>query len=85
MNEINKPELIEAADSQPIKEMIGGVSAWFKVLWMPLLLILGTFVVFWPVRKHGFINLDDPDYVYSNRHVRSGLTMEGVNWAFSTT
>lgn len=32
---------------------------------------------------HGFVNLDDPEYVYRNRMVLAGLSREGIAWAFS--
>jgi tetratricopeptide (TPR) repeat protein len=43
-----------------------------------------TVVVFWPVGGHAFINFDDTMYVTENRHVREGLTAEGIRWAFQT-
>ena len=49
-----------------------------------LLLAAMTLVVYWPVRTCEFIALDDPDYVVNNPHLQSGLTVEGVIWAFST-
>ncbi|HOX58733.1 MAG TPA: tetratricopeptide repeat protein [Candidatus Paceibacterota bacterium] len=48
------------------------------------LLVGVTFVVYWPVTQHGFINLDDPDYVTRNAHVRRGVTPAGMLWAFTT-
>jgi len=39
--------------------------------------------VFLQVRNHGFVNLDDAEYVFRNRRVMAGLTWEGVSWAFS--
>jgi hypothetical protein len=41
-----------------------------------------TAVAFWPVLSHGFIKLDDRQYVVENPHVLSGLTWENVKWAF---
>jgi len=35
------------------------------------------------VGAHGFVNFDDPEYVYENRPVVSGLTAESVRWAFT--
>jgi tetratricopeptide (TPR) repeat protein len=31
-----------------------------------------------------FVNYDDPGYVYANSHVRAGLTVKTVLWAFTT-
>jgi tetratricopeptide (TPR) repeat protein len=42
-----------------------------------------TLAVFWPVTRHGFINIDDNVYVADNTRVREGLSWRGVVWAFS--
>ncbi|MFZ1036615.1 MAG: tetratricopeptide repeat protein [Smithella sp.] len=44
-----------------------------------------TLAVFWQVNHYGFINLDDPVYVMENNHVQSGITLDGIRWAFSST
>jgi hypothetical protein len=43
-----------------------------------------TLAVFWQVNQYDFINFDDNVYVTQNSHIHSGLTPEGVRWAFST-
>ena len=48
-----------------------------------LLLVLVTLITYWQIGSHGFVNLDDGDYVFENPHVLSGLTMENVIWAFT--
>ena len=48
------------------------------------LLIVLTAAAFWPVLNNEFIHYDDPQYVTSNLHVSTGLTLENVGWAFST-
>lgn len=35
------------------------------------------------VGAHGFVNFDDPEYVYENPPVVRGLTLESVRWAFT--
>ena len=50
-----------------------------------LALIVGTLVVFWQVRNHEFINFDDREYVTNNPQVKTGLTLRGVIWAFTTS
>jgi Flp pilus assembly protein TadD len=50
-----------------------------------LFLATATIVTFWQVRDHGFVDYDDFQYVVENPHVQSGLTWEGVIWAFTTT
>ncbi|HSU52977.1 MAG TPA: tetratricopeptide repeat protein [Candidatus Dormibacteraeota bacterium] len=37
-----------------------------------------------PALHNGFVNLDDPVFVYANRHVQGGLKWEGVRWAFTS-
>ena len=56
----------------------------WKIL-IPLVLALVTLAVFWQVRDHEFINLDDEQYVTQNPHVRGGLKAGGLSWAFTTT
>jgi tetratricopeptide (TPR) repeat protein len=48
------------------------------------LLVLITFVVYWPVTHFGFINHDDPEYVINNPMVHAGLTGASIVWAFET-
>jgi Tfp pilus assembly protein PilF len=39
--------------------------------------------VYWPVVHAGFLTYDDDLYVTANPHVRGGLTVPGVIWAFT--
>jgi tetratricopeptide (TPR) repeat protein len=48
-----------------------------------LVLAFATLLVYLPVRDHGFIGYDDPEYVTDNRIVRAGLTWVGLKWAFT--
>lgn len=48
-----------------------------------LIIVITSLVVYWQVRNHDFINLDDGSYILNNPHVREGLTLEGFTWAFS--
>src|SRR5574341_837828 len=50
---------------------------------IPCALVLLTLAVYWSVRGHGLISVDDEDYVTRNRHVLSGLTWQGVRWTFT--
>jgi protein O-mannosyl-transferase len=50
-----------------------------------LLLAAAVGLVFFPVLRCQFINLDDPLYVTSNSHVQGGLTLDGLVWAFRTS
>ncbi len=49
------------------------------------LLVAVTLAVYWRIGRHGFLHYDDDQYVTENPVVRSGLTAEGVTWAFTTT
>ncbi len=46
-------------------------------------LALATFAAYIPVLFADFTNYDDPQYVYQNPHVRQGLGLKGVVWAFT--
>ena len=48
-----------------------------------LFLVVATLAVFARTVGHEFINYDDNEYVYENRHVRNGLTWEGAVWALT--
>ncbi len=48
-------------------------------------LILVTLAVFRQVNHYDFINLDDYKYVKDNNHIQSGITLDGIRWAFGTT
>ncbi|MBN1364329.1 MAG: tetratricopeptide repeat protein [Syntrophaceae bacterium] len=50
-----------------------------------ILLAIVTLAVFWQVNKFDFVNFDDNLYVSENSIIQSGITTEGIHWAFSTT
>ncbi|MBF0337706.1 MAG: tetratricopeptide repeat protein [Nitrospirae bacterium] len=50
-----------------------------------LCLILAVVLVYVQMWRHDFINLDDPLYVLNNARVRGGLSLAGIQWAFTTT
>lgn len=47
-------------------------------------LVLLTAAVYSSVHRFGFVDYDDPDYLVSNPHIHSGLSMPAVRSAFST-
>lgn len=55
-----------------------------QTLLVCLLLAALTFVAYWPVRLHEFINYDDQEYVTQNPQVARGLSWAGLSWAFRT-
>jgi protein O-mannosyl-transferase len=48
-----------------------------------LFLVVITFLVYWQVLDHGFLNFDDTRYVTENAHIKKGFSPEGVTWAFT--
>lgn len=49
-----------------------------------MLLVVLAFLAFGGALQCGFVHFDDDLYVFNNSHVRSGLSWEGVSWAFTT-
>ncbi len=66
------------------EQTIGKLRVISKPVFICVLLASATLAVFWPVTRCDFVNFDDPDYFFSNVHVRAGLTWNGVIWAFRT-
>ena len=48
-----------------------------------ILLTAVTLAVFLQVSEFDFVNIDDNVYVTENYHIKSGITLESINWAFS--
>ena len=48
-----------------------------------LVLSAAIAVVYLPVCHYGFISLDDEIYIAENPHLRGGLTLRELGWAFS--
>jgi len=61
------------------------ISSRKQILIVYIVLIVATLAVYWQVNQFDFINLDDPVYVTENKNIQSGITLNGVQWAFSTT
>ncbi len=47
-------------------------------------LFLLTLFLYWQTSVFDFINLDDPDFITENPHVRAGLTGASILWALTT-
>jgi tetratricopeptide (TPR) repeat protein len=45
---------------------------------------VATIAVYYPVHTHPFANFDDGPYVFSNPHVRAGLSWDTVKWTFTS-
>lgn len=52
----------------------------FKIL--AGLLLLSLLVVYWQVHDHAFLSYDDDIYITQNELVKTGLSTQGINWAF---
>ncbi len=50
-----------------------------------LLLLLSTLAVYYQVKDFEFLYFDDNEFVTENTDVREGLTIKGIQWAFTTT
>lgn len=50
---------------------------------LPLIIALLTFLVYVPALQNGFVNWDDPKYVYENPHIRT-LNPDFLKWAFTS-
>lgn len=55
-----------------------------RYLLVCILLAIATFAVYLPVRNHEFVYYDDDIYVTKNPNVQSGLSWQGVKWAFTS-
>lgn len=56
---------------------------YFHTLWICAALVLAAIAVYYQVWTYDFVNYDDPEYVYENRHIQAGITFETVKWAFT--
>jgi tetratricopeptide (TPR) repeat protein len=56
-----------------------------KVILISAALALLTSAAYEQVRNCGFVNYDDDKYVYENQHVKDGLTVDDIKWAFTAT
>lgn len=71
--EIGRPERGETSNSR------------YAALIVPLLLVLGTLLLYNPALRNGFVIYDDPQYVTVNAHVAQGITWHNIVWAATTT
>lgn len=55
-----------------------------KILIVYFFLIAFSLAVLWQVNQYNFIDFDDPVYITQNAQVLSGITWEGICWAFTT-
>lgn len=65
-----------------MSKLIAVRSRW-GILGPYVFLVALTWSVFGQTLGHEFINYDDPAYVYENPHVRGGVTIQAIAWAFT--
>ena len=53
--------------------------------WIGLALVVLTLLVYARVPHYPFVNFDDAQYVVENAPVASGVTADGIRWAFSSS
>ena len=52
-----------------------------KFIFLGLVLVAATLIIYWQVGGHEFINFDDNLYVTANPHVVKGITVANIIWA----
>ena len=52
---------------------------------LSIFIAIASLLVYLPVFRNGFVDLDDPSYVTRNDHVRTGVSWKNVEWALSST
>lgn len=62
--------------------ILSGVSK--KKIIVYIILITAILAVFWQVNQFDFISIDDDVYVTDNHYIQSGITLDGLRWAFTT-
>ncbi len=53
-------------------------------LFVCLFLVTAVLAVYGQVRNHSFISYDDNLYVTKNSYVQAGITLERIDWAFTS-
>jgi len=81
----NKKNRQQGQEAMPDLPQLNRGALYCSTLAACLLLIVCTLAVYWQVINHGFLNFDDGQYVTENAEVQSGLTLHGLQWAFTTT
>jgi protein O-mannosyl-transferase len=55
-----------------------------RKLFVCLFLAITVIAIYWQVNHCDFVNYDDNVYLTENSHIKSGITTEGIRWAFTT-
>ena len=70
--------------SPPFARRRYSISGGKRVVLISVFLAISASLAFCQVARNGFITYDDPVYLTGNPYVKSGLTVEGIKWAFTT-
>src|SRR5262249_31592544 len=52
--------------------------------WIAIALAAAVILIYAPVMNHGFITLDDPEYITENPYIAQGFTWDAIVWAFTS-
>ena len=58
-------------------------SCCLKKIIVVLFLVAVTLAVYWPVQDYPFVDYDEEIYITGNPHVRAGMSLKGLQWAFT--
>src|SRR5947208_2262983 len=82
-----KKDVVSSETASPLTSRPKNHTAARNLRWLIpgicLLLVAATWVVFGQTVRYEFVNFDDDIYVYENPRITSGLTLQGIRWAFS--
>jgi len=56
-----------------------------QILMICIFLMAATLIAFWQVSYGDFNIYDDGAYITENSHIRNGIMVEGIGWAFTTS
>src|ERR1039458_6953329 len=81
-----KPQLKRPPEARARKSALVAPATYkpWQVAVVCLVLALSTLLTFQGVRHNGFLTYDDMDYVGQNLDVHHGITIESIEWAFTT-
>jgi len=49
-----------------------------------IFLIIASFIAYGRILGNGFVGFDDTLYITENNHIKSGINLENIKWAFTT-
>jgi tetratricopeptide (TPR) repeat protein len=82
-----KKDVAPAETVSPLTSRLESHTATHNLRWLIpglcLSIVAATWVVFGQTVHYEFVNFDDDIYVYENLRITSGLTLQGIRWAFS--